>query len=143
SLHRYLKRNLGIEGQHILPGNYFVLRNTAAPGVLTEASFLTNPDVEARLALPEKQRLEAEALFLGLAHYFARPRPEIESFEALAGETGRADTLFDGVAAPRLRARVRGVFDRWELTLDGTTVSGARTDDALTWEPHPLAPGRH
>jgi N-acetylmuramoyl-L-alanine amidase len=142
SLHRYLKRNLGIAGQHILPGNYFVLRNVSAPAVLTEASFLTNPDVEARLVLPEKQRLEAEALFLGLAHYFSRPRPDIVSFEALAPETGRADTLFTA-QAPDLRARVRGVFDRWELRLDGSALSGERADSTLTWRPRPLAPGRH
>jgi N-acetylmuramoyl-L-alanine amidase len=142
SLHRYLKRNLGIEGQRILPGNYFVLRNVTAPGVLTEASFLTNPDVEAKLAVAEKQRLEAEALYLGLAHYFARPRPEIVAFDAVVPETGRSDTLF-AIAAPELRARVRGVFDRHELVLDEETVPGERTDSTLTWRLRPLAPGRH
>src|SRR5204862_5373770 len=68
SIHRYLKRNLGIEKSRIVAGNYFVLRNTEAPAVLTEASYLTNPDVEARLDLPEKRRLAPEALVLGLVH---------------------------------------------------------------------------
>ena len=68
SVHRYLVRNLGIRQHRIMPGNYFVLRNSEAPGVLTESSYITNPDVESRLALAGKQRLEAEALFLGLAH---------------------------------------------------------------------------
>ena len=122
SLHRYLKRNLGIAGQHILPGNYFVLRNVSAPAVLTEASFLTNPDVEARLVLPEKQRLEAEALFLGLAHYFSRPRPDIVSFEALVPETGRADTLFTA-QAPDLRARF-AACSSLGAPLDGSALSG-------------------
>src|SRR4030095_12561368 len=75
SLHRYLKRNLGIERHRILPGHYYVLRNSDAPAVLTEASFLTNPDVEQKLAQPEKRRLEAEAIFLGIAHFFSRRVP--------------------------------------------------------------------
>src|SRR5262245_61912138 len=142
SLHRYLKRNLGIAGQRILPGNYFVLRNISSPAVLTEASYITNPDVEAKLVLPEKQRLEAEALLLGLAHYFGRPRPDIVAFDARSPESGRSDTLFL-IAAPELRARVRGVFDRWDLSLDGTQVPGERTDSTLMWRLQPLAPGRH
>src|SRR5438445_309926 len=61
SIHRSLVRNVGIEKNKVVPGNYFVLRNSDAPAVLTESSYLTNPDVEARLTLPEKQELEAEA----------------------------------------------------------------------------------
>src|SRR5262245_17888687 len=85
SVHRFLVRNLGIADQRILPGNYDVLRNSDAPAILTESSYITNPDVESKLALAAKQRLEAEALYLGLAHYFARPRPEIEQLVARMG----------------------------------------------------------
>src|SRR6185295_5133008 len=84
SVHRYLVRNLGIDKQRIMPGNYHVLRNTTAPAILTESSYITNPDVESKLALASKQRLEAEALLLGIADYFARPRPVIEEFVARA-----------------------------------------------------------
>jgi len=144
SLHRYLKRNLGIERHRILPGNYFVLRNSEAPSVLTEASYLTNPDVEARLAMAEKRRLEAEALFLGVAHYFARPVPAIESFDALAGAGAAPDTLFDGIAGPTLRARVAGSFDVAEMWLDETGLAMTRSDDVLEWRPQtPLAGGAH
>jgi hypothetical protein len=99
SIHRFLKRNLGIRGQRILPGNYFVLRNSDAPAVLTEASYITNPDVESRLALVDKRRLEAEALYLGIAHYFARGAPVLDAFEA-RGEDGRPDTSFTEVDGP-------------------------------------------
>lgn len=143
SLHRYLKRNLGIDGQRILPGNYFVLRNSDAPAVLTEASFITNPDVEAKLAMPEKRRLEAEALFLGIADFFARRRPEIVALEARADETSPPDTAFDGIAAPVLSARIAGDFDDWSLTLDGLPVAGTRRGDRLEWRPPILTQGRH
>src|SRR5439155_827583 len=76
-VHRSLVRNLGIETQRLLPGNYFVLRNSAPPGILTEASYITDPDVEARLALAAKERLEAEALLIGLGHFFARRVPVV------------------------------------------------------------------
>ncbi|TMQ51389.1 MAG: hypothetical protein E6K73_05970 [Candidatus Eisenbacteria bacterium] len=81
-VHRYLVRNLGIEAQRVLPGNYFVLRNCESPAILTESSYITNPDVESKLALAAKQRLEAEALFLGLARTFARRAPRIAAFAA-------------------------------------------------------------
>lgn len=143
SLHRYLKRNLGIDGQRILPGNYFVLRNSDAPAVLTEASFITNPDVEARLALPEKRRLEAEALFLGIADFFARRRPAIEALEARASEASPPDTAFAEIAAPVIAARIAGEFDAWALMLDGEPIVGTRAGDRLVWRPGTLAQGRH
>src|SRR5688572_7618123 len=77
AIHRHLKRNLGIEADRVLPGNFYVIRNSTAPAVLGEASYLTNPDVEARLALGAKQRLEAEGYFLGLLDYFARGVPRV------------------------------------------------------------------
>ncbi|MBN1884943.1 MAG: N-acetylmuramoyl-L-alanine amidase [Candidatus Krumholzibacteriota bacterium] len=75
----HLARNLGIPSGEIRPGNYFVLRRSVAgAAILTEASYLSNPAVEDRLRLAEKQRLEAEALFLGLVGYFSRGVPTVE-----------------------------------------------------------------
>ena len=74
----HLARNLGIEISEVKPGNYFVLRNsTARAAILGEASYLSHPIVEERLKLSEKQRLEAEAYFLGLVEYFSRGVPSI------------------------------------------------------------------
>ncbi len=143
SVHRYLVRNLGIEAHRIMPGNYHVLRNSEAPGLLTESSYITNPDVESKLALAAKQRLEAEALYLGLAHYFARRAPKVAEFEASAAAGGAADTVFRGIAAPVLRARVEGAFDGFALTLDGVPLAGTRRGAELEWRPDPLAAGRH
>jgi N-acetylmuramoyl-L-alanine amidase len=143
AIHRFLKRNLGIRGQRILPGNYFVLRNSNAPAVLTEASYLTNPDVESRLALPDKQRLEAEALYLGIARFFARGAPVIDSFTA-SGPEARPDTSFREIDGPTLLARVSGPYDHVELTLDGDPIDPERRGPRLTWRPsRPLAVGHH
>ncbi len=140
SLHRFLRRNLGIRTQRILPGNYYVLRNSEAPAVLSEASYITNPDVEARLALAEKRRLEAEALFLGLAHYFLRRRPEITSFSTFES----AGTPAARSAGPGIEARVRGVFDWMELRLDGAPIVPWRSGERIRWEPdRAIAPGAH
>ena len=125
-VHRALVRNVGIRTNKVVPGNYYMLRGSAAPALLTETSYLTNPDVEERLRLPEKQELEAQALFIGLAHYFARKVPVIEEFGA-AGLSGYGD--------PELRARIRGAFDRAELLVDGRAVEPIRTGSSLSWSP--------
>ncbi|HEY2954503.1 MAG TPA: N-acetylmuramoyl-L-alanine amidase [Candidatus Eisenbacteria bacterium] len=142
-VHRSLVRNLGIATQRLLPGNFFVLRNSDAPALLTEASYITNPDVEARLALAAKERLEAEALFIGLGRFFARRAPQVESFIAARERGGPADTLFEEIPAPVLTARIAGAFDEFRLALDGETRAGVRRGTELEWTVDPLPAGRH
>lgn len=134
SIHRYLKRNLGIDKNRIVAGNYFVLRNSESPAVLTEASYLTNPDVEAKLDQPDKRRLEAEALFLGLVHFFSRPSPVVEAFAAFQ-PAGEPDTLFREIDGPRLEARIQGPFDRASLELDGELRSVVEQGQLVSWDP--------
>jgi N-acetylmuramoyl-L-alanine amidase len=142
-VHRSLVRNLGIETHRLLPGNYFVLRNSEPPGLLTEASYITNPEVEARLALAAKERLEAEALLIGLGQYFARRAPAVESFTAARARGGPADTVFGDISAPFLAARIAGAFDEAVLTLDGERRAGMRRGAELEWTLGPLPAGRH
>jgi len=142
-VHRALVRNLGIQTHRLLPGNYFVLRNSESPGLLTEASYITNPDVEARLALAAKERLEAEALLIGLGQYFARRAPTVESFTASRTRGGAADTVFEEIPAPFLAARIAGAFDEAVLTLDGAPRAGVRRGAELEWALEPLPGGRH
>ena len=142
-VHRYLVRNLGIEKHRILPGNYLVLRSCASPALLTESSYITNPDVEAKLQQSDKRRLEAEALYLGLAKYFARRAPEIDTVWAFAPGGGRGDTTLR-TPYPVIAARVRGAFDRVRLTLDGDEVEPVVRGDSISWTPdQPLAMGPH
>lgn len=78
AVHRHLMRNLGIDDGEVRPGNYFLLRNIDIPAIIGEASYLTHPPVEKNLRLSEKQRLEAEAYFLGILEYFSRGTPMVE-----------------------------------------------------------------
>ncbi|MBI1799625.1 MAG: N-acetylmuramoyl-L-alanine amidase [Candidatus Eisenbacteria bacterium] len=132
NVHRYLVRNLGIEKHRILPGNYFVLRSSQAPALLTESSYLTNPDVESKLALSEKRRLEAEAIFLGLARYFSRRVPVIDTVWVYAAGYSRSDTALGG-AHPVVAARVKGSFDSARLTLDGAALPYSLIGDSIFW----------
>jgi N-acetylmuramoyl-L-alanine amidase len=142
-VHRALVRNVGIRPHKVVPGNYFVLRGSDAPALLTETSYITNPDVEERLRLPEKQRLEAEALFIGIARYFARRVPVVEAFAARDPDVPSEDTLFVS-GNPGLSARVRGDFDRAELEIDGRGVPVERVGDRLEWRPdRPWLAGDH
>jgi len=77
---RHLRINIGDQPTRVLPGNYYVLRNCRSPAVLCEPSFLTNPQVESKLKLADKQRLEAEVYFIALLDYFGRGIPAVESF---------------------------------------------------------------
>ncbi len=78
SIHRHLMRNLGISTGEVRQGNYYILRHTRMPAVLGEASYLTAPAVEDNLKLSNKQRLEAEAYFLGILDYFHRGIPRLD-----------------------------------------------------------------
>lgn len=141
-VHRALVRNVGIRANKVVPGNFYMLRSSAAPALLTETSYITNPDVEARLRLPEKQQLEAQAIFIGLARYFARKVPVIEEFAAnwpFAMLPSPFHTAF-----PALRATVRGAFDCVRMTVDGHEVAPLRSGAQLDWTPVvPLANGPH
>lgn len=140
-VHRAFTRNLGIVPTKLLPGNFYVLRTSDAPSLLSEASYLTYPPTEARLRTAEGQRLEAEVLYLGIVRWFMRRSPRIERFEALTA-SGEPDTLFAG--APRLEARVRGSFDGAVLRIDGSPVPLRIAGDRLEWDGTPaLAAGAH
>jgi N-acetylmuramoyl-L-alanine amidase len=77
TVHRHLVRNLGIVGGEVRQGNYLILRESRAPAVLGESSYLTHPQVEEKLKLSEIQKLEAEAYFLGILEYFQRGIPRV------------------------------------------------------------------
>lgn len=143
-VHRALVRHVGIRPQRVVPGNFAVLRGSSVAAILTETSYITYPPTEARLRLPAAQRIEAEALFVGLARYFARPAPVIEEFTASDGvrllRSGHG--LGDApLGDPTFRGRIRGAFDRVSLTVGGRdlplTVQGDRVEAA----PDPPLPG--
>ncbi len=87
AVHRHLVRNLGTSVGAVRAGNYYILREVAVPAILGEASYLTHPEVEKNLRLSEKQRLEAEAYFLGILEYFSRGTPVIEETAPAHGDS--------------------------------------------------------
>jgi N-acetylmuramoyl-L-alanine amidase len=77
AVHRHLMRNLGIDNGEVRQGNYLILRESRAPAILGESSYLTHPPVEEKLKLSKIQKLEAEAYFLGILEYFERGIPVV------------------------------------------------------------------
>ncbi len=150
ALHAHLKTNLGIEIDRLLPGNYYVLRNSNAAAVLGESSYLTNPDVESRLALAAKQRLEAVAYFLGLATYFRRGVPRVLATRvvpAMDAVTAGGDAR-DASDRPWVVAAIDRDPGTVELAVDGALVDSAqivrRSGGELRWRPtQPFTDGRH
>ncbi len=72
-----LQKKLQAEKADIHPGNYTVLRNTNAPAILGEASFMTNRKNEGMLSFHRQLSTEAEGYFTGILNYFRKGIPDI------------------------------------------------------------------
>ncbi|MFH1214252.1 MAG: N-acetylmuramoyl-L-alanine amidase, partial [Candidatus Neomarinimicrobiota bacterium] len=59
------------------PDGFGVLRHLTVPGILLESSFFSNPKEEKLLAKPAYNRLEAYAIFLGIARWAAAGIPTV------------------------------------------------------------------
>ncbi|MBW1696444.1 MAG: N-acetylmuramoyl-L-alanine amidase [Deltaproteobacteria bacterium] len=77
-LHRQLTLNVNLPRNSILPGNYFVLRNSRHPAVLGEASYLSHRGAEKKLRGESAVRIEAYAYLLGIVDYLSGGVPVIE-----------------------------------------------------------------
>jgi N-acetylmuramoyl-L-alanine amidase len=121
---RHLRGNIGEAKTKVLAGNYYVLRNSPVTSVLSEPSFISNPEIESKLKLADKQRLEAEVYFLALADYFSRGIPRVLNLLP----TGRIE-----IATPRIEV----TFD--ELSLIDLTSVHIHVDD-VNLEPFKVAP---
>lgn len=126
----HLRRNLGEDRARIVGGNYHVLRNSVAPAVLCEPSFITNPETEARLRLDENRRLEAATYFVALADYLSRGVPRVIALGA--SRCGGADSS-------QARPAIEVGFDA------GTVIDPASLDiilDGAPMAPAPVGPNR-
>lgn len=93
SIHKQLTIKLGIKPARILPGNFFVLRNSSVPSVLGEPSMLSNPNVERKLVKSSKLELEAQAYFLGLLDYFKGGSPSWTGTETVVTQIGSSTKM--------------------------------------------------
>jgi N-acetylmuramoyl-L-alanine amidase len=137
---RHLLINLGEPDCRVLPGNYFVLRNSPAPAVLCEPSYISNPAVESKLELALKQRLEAESYFLALVDYFSRGVPRLSALLP-SGEVTESrpgiTAVFDSV--PLVDASTVRIL----LDGDDLAVTGRGPNVFMAFPPGPLAGGSH
>lgn len=143
-VHRSLTRHLGIEVSRLIPGNFYVVRGSEAPALLTEASHITYPPTEARLATRAAQQLEAAALAAGLARWFARERPEVEGLRIVGAPDDSVAPVRIAHGRPTFEAGVRGAFDQLELRLDGERLEPEVTRRRVrATVREPLAAGAH
>lgn len=76
---------LGLKARLANPGNNFVTRIPAAPAVLVECGFLSNPEEELRLQEPEYQQKLARAIAAGVRAYLqAKSEEALPSFSPAA-----------------------------------------------------------
>ncbi|MBM3275386.1 MAG: N-acetylmuramoyl-L-alanine amidase, partial [Candidatus Sericytochromatia bacterium] len=140
SIHRWLVRGLDLPGEALIPGNYSVLRRTAAAAVLGEAAYLTNPGTEKKLRSPEGIAQEAQAYYYGICDYFAPGIPRVEALAILdSGDPFR----------PQVAARVSGGGapldpQAIDLQIGGIGETPVLQGDRIVWQPvGPLANGEH
>lgn len=144
AIHRHLARNTGERPNAILPGNFHVIRETAVPGLLGEASYVSSEDNAQHLAFAAAQRLEAEAYFLGIVEYFSRGVPQVaETYPGPDDRVGEVPTLHAVFRTDRHVPIDPGTIS---LELDGAPVPviynpAARRATAALREP--LANGPH
>lgn len=107
---------------------YHVLREARVPAVLTEASFHSNPEEEARLRDPVYNRREAYGLFLGLARWAAGGLPRIALSALPTGPGGEVVISFDDGLGGRGgwdAARPKILVDTLTVRLNGQYVQPA------------------
>lgn len=137
---RHVRGNLGDTNTRVLGGNYYVLRNSPVPSILCEPSFISNPAIESKLKLADKQRLEAEVYFVSLLDYFSRGTPEVVE-------------LMPAGTVTEARPEIRVAFSRTS-TIDLASVSVLLDDEVLelskigpnffsAFPTAPLESGRH
>jgi N-acetylmuramoyl-L-alanine amidase len=117
---RHLRGNIGETKTRVLPGNYYVLRNSRVPAILCEPSYISNPHVESKLKLANKQRLEAEVYFVALVDYFGRGIPKIDSLSpqgTITAATPEIEVAFDDEAVIDLASVTRAFKGRSESLL--------------------------
>ena len=134
AIHKHLVRNLEIEPARIMAGNFSVLRNATVPAVLGEPAMLSHPGVEQKLSAAGKQRLEAEAYFLGLLEYFEGGTPYWELVSDMAEwrdghvswrfiADSRSPETAPGIDPMSIRLDVNGEQAPFHFDVDDRTVT--------------------
>jgi hypothetical protein len=137
---RHLLMNIGEPKTRVIPGNYYVLRNTTVPSILCEPSYITNTQVESKLRLSNKQRLEAEIYFLALVDYFSRGVPAVTGFSPVGA-------VVTGTPIIRVDFEDAAIIDAptVEIELDGARLTPFKVsrNTFAAFPASPLRGGKH
>lgn len=72
SIQSFLGPAGGLRDRGVSAANFYVIKRTFMPAVLTELAFVSNPDEEKLMNTPEFQQKMAQAMYLGLDRFFAQ-----------------------------------------------------------------------
>ena len=114
-LYSKFREKLGLPILPPLLARYRVLKGNVDVAVLGEASYISNPEEEKRLADPNYNELEAEAYFEAIREYFERGVPKIVDFE-LKLRQNKAFARIEDPEGPGVDAGFVSVF------LDGEAI---------------------
>lgn len=78
-LQKNFRRRFGLTVESPLPANYRVLKGNVPVSVLTEASYISNPEEEELLKRKERLVLEAEIIFESILEFITSGLPRINS----------------------------------------------------------------
>ncbi len=134
-----LQERMHAEPASVQPGNYLVLRNTQAPAILGEASYMNYKSNSEKLSYHRTLNAEAQGYFLGILSYYKKGVPAV-SFTA-----PKPPVLSE--AQPKISARLSAggpgaALDRSSIkaSLDGKLEDGLVFDNASTVSYTPRAP---
>lgn len=94
-----LENHMGVPTKGALPGSYRVLSKAKMPSVIVEASFMTCPEEDRRLAMVSYNKLEAKAIATGIMNYIRLTKGRQVDFNTIFapidGYAGAAQAIAD------------------------------------------------
>jgi len=129
-----VSRYLGTNCAGAKPGSYRILKKAKMPAALVEASFMSNPEEDYRLASLAYNKLEAKAIATGILNYFRATRNLSVDFTSifapLDDQAEAAQTLADATIVRKKVVEKKSLFGNrfQEVTFDATGRIISRRD---------------
>lgn len=127
-----VSKYLGIRNVGAKVGDYRVLNQIDMPGIIVEASFMSNPTEDQKLANLSYNKLEAKAIATGILNYFRTTQGKEVDFKAifapLDGQAQSAQTVADSSIIRRQVVERKSLFNKTyeEVTVDRSGKQVAR-----------------
>lgn len=127
-----VSRYLGIRNVGAKVGDYRVLNQISMPGIIVEASFMSCPTEDQKLANLSYNKMEAKAIATGILNYFRTTRGgEIDFksiFAPLDDQAHTAQTMADSTIIRRQVVERKSMFNKTyeEVTVDRSGKQVAR-----------------